>query len=156
MCGATHILVNFLTNNPNYHRYSLSGWVDRSNPDYDYALIVLSTPDTKEAWLPFGWNSNITAENWNLNLNGFAPGPESQDTTSTMWHSYGPVVDTARLHFDHEIDVASSGMQSGSGVYLSTKKTEKRVVYGVQSAEWAVSTTLLNAIFTYKLTIHHY
>jgi len=56
-----------------------------------------------------------------------------------MWRSYGPVIDTTDLHFDHEIDLMTK--ESGSGVYLYTQATGKRVIYGIQSTHSTVSLT---------------
>ncbi|KAF8417285.1 trypsin-like cysteine/serine peptidase domain-containing protein [Tirmania nivea] len=106
--------------------YSVVGWTKYGNWDYDYALIILKTPDTKQSWIPFGYHTGLS-KGWKLNLNGFP----SDKPAKSMWHSYGPVIATTNLHFDHEIDAVAK--QTGSGIYLYQKKANKRVIYGIHS-----------------------
>jgi V8-like Glu-specific endopeptidase len=109
--------------------YSVTGWTQNGDFDYDFGVIALSTTNTYKGWMSFGWTSSLSS-GWWINVNGY-PGDKSY---GTQWHSDNTLSDVETLTFrDTSLDLYPGN--SGSASYSYWSDTNTRIIYGIVSAD---------------------
>ncbi len=92
--------------------YSVRGWTEQANPEYDYGAIILDTPlGNRTGWFGFGVYSDNELENVTANISGY-PGDKP---SGTQWYGARRVDSVGPRKVFYDIDTA--GGQSGSAVY---------------------------------------
>jgi len=92
--------------------YSVRGWTEQGNPEYDYGAIILDTPlGSQTGWFGFGTYSDNELENVTANISGY-PGDKP---SGTQWYGARKVDSVGPRKVFYDIDTA--GGQSGSAVY---------------------------------------
>ena len=92
--------------------YSVRGWTEHGNPEYDYGAIILDTPlGNRTGWFGFGTYSDNDLENVTANISGY-PGDKP---SGTQWYAARKVDSVGPRKVFYDIDTA--GGQSGSAVY---------------------------------------
>lgn len=93
--------------------YSVRGWTQNGDDEYDYGAIVLSEPlGSRTGWLGFGAYSDSTLTSSWGNLSGY-PGDRGNGTQ--QWYMARRIHSVSTRKLFYEIDTA--GGQSGSAVY---------------------------------------
>jgi len=92
--------------------YSVRGWTEQANPEYDYGAIVLDAPlGNRTGWFGFGVYGDSDLENVTANISGY-PGDKP---SGTQWYAARRVDSVGPRKVFYDIDTA--GGQSGSAVY---------------------------------------
>lgn len=111
----------------------------RVSHDHDWAVIKLGRDFTGEGWMSFGWDSTLSTDSGDFNLNDFAsdkvgaekladPAFEPVYKYHMLWNSFGPIIQAEEDSFLTTIDTASA--DSGSPMYGYYADEDTRIVYG--------------------------
>jgi V8-like Glu-specific endopeptidase len=92
--------------------YSVRGWTEQGNAEYDYGAIVLDAPlGNRTGWFGFGVYDDSDLEGVTANISGY-PGDKP---SGTQWYGARRVDSVGPRKVFYDIDTA--GGQSGSAVY---------------------------------------
>ncbi|MEU6037660.1 serine protease [Actinomadura sp. NPDC047616] len=92
--------------------YSVNGWINDQNPEYDYGAIKLNCSiGNTTGWHGLRWQA-ASYDGTQANITGY-PGDKP---ANTMWQMSGPIASSATRQLFYSIDTA--GGQSGSAVTI--------------------------------------
>ena len=92
--------------------YTVRGWADDGDPEYDYGAIVLDEPlGRRTGWLALGAYSDTTLRGLTGNLSGYP----ADKPSGTQWYMARRIQDVGTRKVFYDID--TFGGQSGSAVY---------------------------------------
>lgn len=92
--------------------YSVRGWTENANPEYDYGAIVLDAPlGNQTGWLGFGVYADTDLTSATANISGY-PGDKP---SGTQWYGARRIDSVGPRKVFYDVDTA--GGQSGSAVY---------------------------------------
>jgi len=129
--------------------YSVNGWVDDANREYDYGAIKLrGTPGDTTGWYGYRTTngSDLDPEGGAVTVTGYPCEPPT-GSWGTMWRDIGTVVDANTRILNHNAD--TTGCQSGSPVYRNYTDTGQTAI-GIHTAgatSHNVSTRITNGVF---------
>lgn len=106
--------------------YSVRGWTDGGDPEYDYGAIVLDEPlGSRTGWLGLGAYSDRTLRGLTGNLSGYP----ADKPSGTQWYMARRIRDVGTRKVYYDID--TYGGQSGSAVYRI--KDGRRRAFGIHA-----------------------
>lgn len=116
--------------------YTVRGWFDDLNADYDYGLVVLdpeSCTGLGTTWRSFGWRSSIP-DGWIVNNHGYPGGAGAPPGSrgGELWRDPDAGVTQRTTSLRWYYDTKTSGGHSGSAAYLYWR-SGRRVQYGVHA-----------------------
>lgn len=92
--------------------FSVRGWTENGDPEYDYGAIVLDEPlGSRTGWFGFGVYNDADLGNVTANISGY-PGDKP---SGTQWYAARRVDSVGPRKVFYDVDTA--GGQSGSAVY---------------------------------------
>lgn len=126
--------------------YSVRGWTEQGDDEYDYGAIVLDTPlGERTGWLGFGAYSDETLTSSTGNLAGY-PGDRGNGTE--QWYMARRISSVGVRKVFYDID--TFGGQSGSAVYRIRDGRRHAVgihAYGVGSTPFNSATRINRPVF---------
>jgi glutamyl endopeptidase len=126
--------------------YSVRGWTENADDEYDYGAIVLDTPlGDRTGWLGFGAYSDSTLTSVTGNLAGY-PGDRGNGTE--QWYMARRINSVSARKVFYDIDTA--GGQSGSAVYRISEGQRQAVgihAYGIGSSPYNSATRINRPVF---------
>jgi glutamyl endopeptidase len=94
------------------HFFSVKGWADSGDENYDYAAVILPTPFAKDpGTIGFAVNTDAQLQSMVANVAGY---PGDKDS-GTLWYDKKKIASTTPTKVFYDIDTA--GGQSGAAVY---------------------------------------
>jgi glutamyl endopeptidase len=110
--------------------WSLTGWTEDGDFDYDIGMVELST-ETNLGWVSFGYNTAID-ESWYF----YSKGYPSDKPYGSMWSTSGYVSEANTNNLEFDTSDTQPG-QSGSPMYYYVSSNP--IIYGVHSnsASWS-------------------
>lgn len=101
--------------------YSVTGWTENQNPEYDYGAVKLSGfPGNYTGWLGYRTTNNSALTNIIGAIPGY-PCDKGGSESYTMWTDYGPIETVSSRVFTYKID--TYGCQSGAPLYYDYADT---------------------------------
>ncbi|WP_258871223.1 serine protease [Virgibacillus dokdonensis] len=134
--------------------YTVSGWKDNKNPEYDYGAIKLrGTPGNNTGW--FGYRTTNVDYPADLSVN--VTGYPCDQPSGTMWTDSGKVLSVMTRQLGYNAD--TFGCQSGSPVYRNYSETGQTAIaihaYGASGSPLTnkgtrITQAVFNNISTWK------
>lgn len=103
--------------------YTVNGWKDNQDPEYDYAAIKLrGTPGNHTGWFGYRTTNVDSPAGLTVNVTGYP----CDKPSSTMWTDSGEVLSVTSRQLGYDADTA--GCQSGSPVYRNYSETSQTAI----------------------------
>lgn len=126
--------------------YSVRGWTEHADEEYDYGAIVLDTPlGERTGWLGFGAYTDGTLTSSTGNLSGY---PSDRGNGAQQWYMARRIASVSVRKAYYDIDTA--GGQSGSAVYRIVGGQRRAVgihAYGVGTSPFNSATRINRPVF---------
>ena len=126
--------------------YSVRGWTENRDDEYDYGVIILSEPlGSRTGWLGYGTYSDGNLVGRIANLSGY---PQDRGNGTEQWYMAGRIASVGTRKVYYPID--SFGGQSGSAVYRIINGSRFAVgihAYGVDSTGFNSATRISRPVF---------
>lgn len=124
--------------------YSVRGWAENGDPNYDYGVIIIPKDlGTETGYFGLGVYTDENLENVTLNISGY-PGDKPD---GTQWYDTNTVasVDASKVYYD----IDTIGGQSGAAVYrIIDDKQFAVAIHAYGGATFNSGTRITNPVFT--------
>lgn len=109
--------------------YTVNGWVNTGNPNYDYGLVKLgSNVGNTVGWFGYGWTST---DSFLLNKTSHVRGYPGDKSYGTLWTMKGKIQQVKKTRLFYQID--TFGGQSGSPHYGKWSDTCNPCAFGIHT-----------------------